>query len=467
MPERPQNVLFVFVDDLNLALGCYGHPLVQTPNIDRLAARGVRFSRAFCTYPLCGPSRSALLTGRRPEWLRMPNNEVSWRDRRPDVKTLPQLAREAGLHTRRLGKVQHHGLPGGVGDYASQGFGRPHTFDDPPSWDHEWGKAARVHESKATGDERLLDGPAHGGTALHTCRVEDSAELPDTLIADRAVAFLASSEARDRPFFLGVGFHKPHVPLHAPRPWWRHYDNADVSTLITPTARTPCPNLPTGMLKRDSFHRGLEPADREHLYRGYLACVSYMDEQVGRVVDALDASGLRDSTLVVFVADHGYHTGEQGHWDKMMLMEPSLRVPMIVAGAGVEARGAACDAVCETIDVFPTVAGLMGWEGEEAQGRDLQPWLRQTDRPSDRPAFAWLHAGRRQGWSIRDNRHRYTLMSWEGGAPQPCLFDLEVDPHETHNLANDPDHASLQTALDAQIREHFRVDAPVLEGAAG
>ncbi|MGF1452622.1 MAG: sulfatase [Opitutales bacterium] len=461
MTPKPRNLLLVMVDDLNLALACYGHPAVHTPNLDRLAARGLRFERAFCPYPLCGPSRSALLTGQRPEAIPMPNNEVSWRERQPDVKSLPEIARGLGYHTERIGKVFHHGVRGGDSvDHQAQGFRLPHTHSDPESFVHEWGDAPGIYETQAEGPEQLIDGPAHGGTALHTIRATNPEVLPDSRVADRAEAFLRGHDP-ETPFFLCAGFYKPHVPFVAPEKCWAHYDRLEIESLVPPTWYEAA-EVPTGTLKQERrFHRGASKEQRRHLYQGYLACVSFMDEQLGRVLDALDAAGRADDTLVAFVADHGYHIGEQAQWDKMMLLDPSLQIPMILAGPGIPC-GETCGAVIESLDLFPTLARLMGWPvGEACDGKDLGEWIADPQCASVAPAFAWVQAGSREGWTIRTETHRYGLMKAEGAEPKPFLFDVSSDPHESRNLAGSPEQTELQDVLDTRLREHFRASQPI------
>lgn len=460
----PLNLLFIMVDDLNLAIGCYGHPLAVTPNLDRLAARGTRFARAFCPYPLCGPSRAAVLTGVRPETLGMADNEVCWRARAPGVATMPELARAAGYASVRFGKVLHHGLPpGAVLDRAAEGADLPHTFTDPPSWESEWGGAARVHEALVEGPTTVIDGQPHGGASLHTVRATGGGRLPDAEVADRAVAWLSAPKRRGQRFVCSVGFHKPHVPFIAPESWWAHYDrvpDATIDACMGPTAVQPAA-LPAGVLFRDRPHRGATPEQRRHLYRGYLACVSWMDEQLGRVLDALDAAGLADSTVVAFVGDHGYHIGEQCHWDKMMLLDQSLRIPLLLSGPGI-ARGAVAQGLVESTDVFPTLAGRLGLAVPQAcGGRDLGPWLADPAAIPDRPAFAWLRAGTREGWTVRTATHRYGVMRKGQAAAKPYLFDLRHDPCESRDAVGDADQALVVAELDRLLRERYAAAAPV------
>jgi arylsulfatase A-like enzyme len=405
-----------------------------------------------------------VLTGVRPEALGMSDNEVCWRTRRPEVATLPELARAAGCDSVRFGKILHHGLPPGAAyDPAAEGAEQPHTFTDPPSWAQEWGGASRQHERHAQGPTQVIDGRPFGGTALHTVRAGDGSVLPDAQVADRAVAWLSDPARRDRRFVCSVGFHKPHVPLIAPERWWAHYDrvpDATIDACMGPTA-IQAAELPHGVLKALRPHRGATPEQRRHLYRGYLACVSWMDEQLGRVLDALDASGLAGRTLIAFVGDHGYHIGEQCQWDKMMLLDPSLRIPLLLAGPGI-ARGAVSQALIESTDVFPTLAGLMGLAPRHAiAGRDLGPHLADPAAIADVPAFAWLRAGGREGWSVRTATHRYGVMRLGEAPAAAYLFDLRCDPHESRNALADPGQAETAAALDDLLRARYAADAAV------
>lgn len=480
------NLLLFLVDDLNCALGCYGHPAAHTPNLDRLAARGLRFDQAFTPYPLCGPGRSALLTGRRPESFPMPDNEVSWRDAAPGLRTLPQIAREAGIHTAGYGKIFHHGIQARDLDAwraAHPDARLPHTYEDPLSWDESFTGPPASFETHAEGPTRVLDGAPHGGTSLHTVRCTNPEVLPDRLFADKAVEFLrkrgrrsevggrekekpelreqsdlsplTSDLSRGKNFVLAVGFMKPHVPFIAPEKWWAHYDALDVDALVPPTWFHPA-DVPEGTLKQPRFHRDQDEENRRHLYKGYLASVSWMDEQLGRVLDALEESGEAEDTLVVFTADHGYHIGEQGQWDKLMLLDPAQRVPLILAGPGIP-EGRTCSAVVESFDLFPTLRELLGLDPEQhTHAKSLAPWIRDPDAPTARPAFGWIDAGGRTGRSLRTDRCRYGEMSYKGGPAESFLFDLSQDPHETTNLAGHPDLADLQADLAAQLRAHGR-----------
>lgn len=457
------NHLFFIVDDLNLALGCYGHPVAHTPNIDRLAARGVRFANAYCPYPLCGPSRTAILTGQRPESYPMPDNEVSWRDLAPNIRTLPQIFREAGYHTAGFGKIFHHGIS--QNDLAAWRANHPeerlaHSYNDAPSWTIS-GKSEKpsLTESQATGVETIIDGQPHGGTSLHTIRATNPEALPDYRTARLAINFLQEASSGAGNFFLGVGFNKPHVPFIAPERWWAYYDNLEMEALQPPTWFQPA-TLPHGTFKQDRFHRGMNEEQRRHCYQGYLACVSWMDEQVGRVLAALHSNGLSDTTLVTFVADHGYHIGEHAQWDKMQLLDPALRVPLILTGPGIP-QGQTATATVESLDLFATITEMHGIDpAQPTAGKSLRPFLINPSTPTVLPAYAWVHAGPRQGWTIRTDRFRYGLTSWENGPLLPYMFDYDSDPYETTNLLAGGipnDWSDIVVELDSALRTHYKL----------
>ena len=279
--------------------------------------------------------------------------------------------------------------------------------------------------------------------------------MPDIETAERAVSFLAEQKNKEQPFFLSVGWHKPHVPLIAPEKWWAFYDSLDVDALVPSTFHTPA-NVPPGTFMRSEFHRGASEEQRRHLYKGYLACTSHMDEQLGKVLDALDDSGKAEETLIVMVGDHGYHIGEQGHWDKMMLLDPALRVPMFIGGPGLP-KGSVCNNMVQSHDVFRTVCNYMGWDAQQdGDSQDLNALLHNEEQATGRShTFSWVEAGKRRGYGIRSTTHRYGLMSFDDGPLLPFLFDLVADPYESNNIAGASDVAAVEADLDKRLREHF------------
>jgi uncharacterized sulfatase len=439
--QPPRNLLLIYVDDLNTSLGCYGHPLAKTPNIDALAARGVRFANAFTPYPLCGPARAAALTGCSPERLRMPINEVRWRDHFPRLVTLPQLFRANGVKTVRYGKIFHESVPGTPESDLAK-------WDDADSWDEAVSPFGL--EYTTPGEETLLSGTAGKGTAIHgIVDPGDGAEQRDHVVVDLALKKLRTTPVDER-IFLAVGLVRPHVPFVAPRRFWDLY----------PLENIPEPDLRRGegvpgaaYFRHGAPQGALSPEEGRKAIQGYLASTSYMDAQVGRLLEGLKESGRAASTTVVFLADHGWHLGEHDMWRKMTLFEPSLRVPMIFAGSGVNGRGET-HGVAETLDLYRTLAELFGFQcSTRVEGASLLPRLTDPALDTNRAAHAWVHLPKAEpGRSIRLGNLRYTEWG-ETGEKKTQLYDLENDPGEYHNLSGNPTFAREETRLRDRLRD--------------
>jgi len=438
-PRRP-NVLFVMCDDLCCALACYGDATARTPNIDRLAARGVRFDRAYCQFPLCNPSRASLLSGRRPARTTVRDNQKYFRDVDAAVVTLPQAFRQAGWRTERVGKLYHYSVPAGIGTSG---------LDDPPSWD-----AVTNPKGRDVFDEplifSLLPGK-FGGTVSWLAADGTDAEQTDGLSAARAATLLEGYARERTPFFLAVGFYRPHTPYVAPKKWFDLHPREGVVLPEVPAdhdARVPEAAVASRYKEQVRLVGDL---GREAL-QAYRAGVSFVDAQVGIVLDALDRLGLRDDTIVVFTSDHGYHLGEHGLWQKRSLFEESARVPLVIAAPGGRA-GVAAHTV-ELVDVMPTVCELAGLPVPAgADGRSLAALVRgDVDAARnfpDRPAFTETQFAKLRGVSMRSGQWRYTV--WNGGAAGRQLYDHETDPHELDNLADRPEHAATRERLDAEL----------------
>jgi len=445
-----QNVLFVICDDLCCALACYGDATARTPNIDRLAARGVRFERAYCQFPLCNPSRASLLTGRRPAHTRIRDNKEYFRDLDPATVSLPQAFRQAGWRTERIGKLYHYNVPASIGTDG---------LDDPPSWD-----AVTNPKGRDVFDEPLifsLQPGQFGGTVSWLAADGQDAEQTDAIAAARAVDLLEGFARDKRPFFLAVGFYRPHTPYVAPKRWFEQHPLATVTLPVVPADHDAgVPAAAIGSRKKEQ-DRLVGDLGREAL-QAYRASVSFVDAQVGTVLDALERLGLADDTVVVFTSDHGYHLGEHGLWQKMSLFEQSARVPLLIAAPGGR-RGVADPHTVELVDVCPTLCELAGVPAPAGgDGRSLAPLVRAGGDASafpDRPAITEVfrpggpQAGPGKGTTgvgMRSGRWRYTI--WNGGAAGRQLYDHEFDPGELVNLADRPEHAATVQALDAELR---------------
>lgn len=442
---RP-NVLLICVDDLKPALGCYGDALAKTPNIDRLAARSVRFERAYCNQAVCAPSRNALLTGLRPQTLGIYDLGTNFRKSRPDAVTLPQLFKQHGWRAEGMGKIFH--------------VGHGNT-EDPASWSvPHWRAnviAYALPESKAksglTREEALFaNQPAKGlprGAAYEAADVPDSA-YPDGALADHAIERLRAAKAKpDEPFFLAVGFVKPHLPFVAPKRYWDLYDRSAfrLADVREPPAGAPgyAPQF-GGELRQYAGipESGPIPEDLQRtLIHGYYAATSHMDAQLGRVLDELDRLGLAESTIIALWGDHGWHLGDHGIWCKHTNYEQAARIPLFVALPGLKG-GTQSGALVETVDIYPTLCELAGLPVPAGlDGRSFAATLRDPALPHrDHVIHVYPRSsqGRGQliGRAVRTERHR--LVEWKApGAPADTaefeLYDYQADPLETRNLA--------------------------------
>ena len=323
--ERP-NVLFIAVDDMNNDLGCYGHPLVKTPNLDRLASQGVKFDRAYCQFPLCSPSRSSIMTGLRPDRTKVADLQYHFREGLPGVVTLSQLFKNNGWFSARVGKIYHYGNPGQIGTAG---------LDDAPSWDLAVNPAGR---DKLTDEPDIIQytgKPMNFGASLSWLAAEGSdSDHTDGKVADEAIRLM--EEKKGQPFFLAVGFYKPHTPYVAPKKYFDLYPPVDRIPLASRHAgdRDDIPPMAISSYQGDK----LTDEQSRLLRRAYWACISFADAQIGRVLDSLDRLMLREKTIVVFWSDHGYHLGEHGLWQKQTCFEEAARVPFIIAAPRTKAR---------------------------------------------------------------------------------------------------------------------------------
>ncbi len=413
------NVLLITVDDLRDTLGCYGNAEVRTPHIDRLAARAVRFDRAYVQYTVCNPSRSSFLTGLRPDQTGITDNRTPLRDRLPDVITLPQLLKTAGHHSAAFGKIYH--LGGGRDDALGAKW-----MDLPHSW-----HSAQSFEATPLGRRKLAGRDLSQGK-LGWCNwgAMDGGDddQPDGQIA-RAVS-AKIEELGDRPWIIGAGFMKPHDPFVAPKKYFDLYPESSLTLKRPPRDQTPAPPLAVGFGDLGAAFTKFTDRERLEFLRAYYACTSFMDAQVGRVLDTLDRLKLWENTIVIFLGDHGYHLGEREWWNKNTLFERSCRAPLLIAAPGVKpgvARG-----LVEFLDLYPTVAELCGLTPPaNLAGQSLGPLLRDPTAPGKPAAFTLVTRGKVRGDSIRTDRWRFTR--WSEGALE--LYDHASDPEEDRNVA--------------------------------
>jgi iduronate 2-sulfatase len=438
--DRPPNVLVIMADDLNNDMEVYGHPMVKTPNLDRLAARGVRFDRAYTQFPLCSPSRVSLLTGLRPDTTRVQDLVTDFRTVLPDVVTLPQMFRRSGYATARVGKIYHYGNPGQIGTSG---------LDDPASWD------VVVNPRGVDKDEeaQLTNfTPTRGlGSALayFASPAPDEAHT-DGKVATETIALL--EKHRDRPFFIGAGFYRPHCPFIAPK---KYFDLYPLDRIRAPRSIPGLPEPPPAALFTTPPHWGVSEDGQRETIRAYYASITFLDANVGRLLDALDRLKLADNTIVVFMSDHGYHLGERGQWMKQTLFERSARAPLLMAGPGITAKGRASSRVVEFLDIYPTLAALARVSPPPGlHGRSLAPLVRNPQAPWDHPALTQVRRGPPDnhfvGYSVRTEKWRYT--EWDEGKRGAELYDEATDPDEMRNLAAEAKYRDTVVEMQRLLR---------------
>jgi uncharacterized sulfatase len=437
---RKPNVLFIAVDDMDNALGCYGAP-VKSPNIDRLAAQGVRFDRAYCQFPLCSPSRSSLMTGLRPDTTRVFDLQYHFRAGLPDVVTLPQLFMKHGYYAARVGKIYHYGNPGDIGTSG---------LDDPASWQEVVNPAGRDHT--ALEKDLMNYTPKRGlGSAMAflSDREGKDEEHTDGKVATEAIKLL--EKHKDAPFFLAVGFYKPHTPWIAPSRYFEPYKLEQMTLPKLAPGLVDSVPAPALASTKPWPYMGVTEAQARECKLAYYASISFVDAQIGRVLDALERLGLRENTVVVFWSDHGYHLGEHGLWMKQSLFEESARVPMIIALPSRANAGQTCARPVELVDLYPTLADLAGLQPPAGlEGASLRPLLEHPDAAWARPAFTQVQRGAFPGHSVRTERWRYT--EWDFGDKGAELYDEKADPQELHSVAAIPANAATVAELRALLK---------------
>jgi iduronate 2-sulfatase len=431
--QRPMNVLFIIADDLAPRVGSYGWP-VRTPNIDRLARMGVSFDRAYSQFPWCGPSRASFLTGARPNTTRVMDLTTPFRAALPDIQTIPQYFRANGYFSGRVGKIFHQGVPGDIGT------GGP---DDTVSWDQVVNPRGRDRDAENGKLKTLTPGIPWGSAMAYLDDEGADTEQTDGKVATAAIEMIRAH--KDKPFFIGVGFYRPHVPEVAPKKYFDLYPLDSIK--VTPQSAADLARLLPASKAWEPDNFGMSVDEQRQMIRAYYAATSFMDAQVGRVIDALKDMGLADDTIVVFTSDHGFMLGEHGQWMKNILWEESDRVPLIIRVPGKAAVNGRSPRTVELLDLYPTLTELTGLpHNARNEGTSLTPLLRHpADRHWTKPALSQIRGGR----SVRTERWRYT--EWEGGTLGRELYDHASDPGELHNLAADPRYASTVTTLRALL----------------
>lgn len=437
------NVLLIMSDDLTAnALSCYGNTLCRTPHIDRLAASGTRFTHAFCNATYCGPSRASMLSGYYPHATGVlgyttPRRAIG------DHATWPQHFRNGGYYTARVSKIFHMGVPGGIED-GSDGA------DDPASWTEKFNSPGP--EWKAAGTGETLEGnpdgkkPVVGGNTFVVVEADgDDLVHSDGKSAAKAVELI--EQHGQKPFFLAVGFVRPHVPFVAPQKYFEPFLPYDKLPLPT-KAPGDWDDIPkAGINYKTSSNMKMDRRRQQKAVGGYYAAVSFMDAQVGKVLDALDKSGCADNTIVIFTSDHGYHLGEHDFWAKVSLHDESAKVPLIIRVPGKQP--AVCRSLVELIDLYPTIANLCGLSAQpRLQGQDVAVLFDDPKKQVHEAAFCVAPSS--QGFLIRDNKWSY-IQYGENAALGMELYDMQQDPQQLTNLAHKPELAATVADLKAKL----------------
>lgn len=465
--ESRPNVLFISVDDLRPEMGCYGNLVVKTPNMDRLAARGIVFERAYCQQAVCSPSRTAIMTGLRPDSTKVWDLETHFRVAQPDCITLPQHFRSNGYQCEALSKIYHPGFEDGRSWSVPHWYPRGRSVDtDPQDWTKQIITPHSVNVEEFS--KPLEDGPARKngkgakkGPAFEVSPKADD-ELPDGATAAEAVRRLHQLKSKSQPFFLAVGFQKPHLPFVAPKKYWDLYDPKQIPKPATDHLPQGCPEFAGHTNGELHSYPGVpagNPIPEEFatkLRHGYYACVSYTDAQVGRLLDALDNEGLTDNTIIVLWGDHGWQLGDHGLWHKHTNFEIAARSPLLISVPKSATAGKKCAAPVEFVDVYPTLTDLCGLPAAPGlAGKSLRVYLENPSAPMQKVAISQYprglgaNGGNVMGYSIRNERWRATFWRERSGSKIVAteLYDEQNDPAETVSVHDRPEHEQLLKTL--------------------
>ena len=448
-PLGKHNVLFIVADDLNCAIGAYGDPLAITPNLDRLAKEGLLFSDAHIQYPLCGPSRVSFMTGLYPDQTKSKELRLYVRQTIPDVVTLGQKLRTENYHSVRVGKIYHYHNPRDIGTAG---------HDDSFTWDRTVNPYGRDKF-----DEHKIDALKHdwnGGTLSWLAADGTDQEQTDGIGATETMAFLDEFAQSGENFFLAFGLYRPHVPFVAPKAYFDLYNVNDFSVPESSQAylnTLPKPAAKSIRAKQEQLD--LDQALAKKIKHAYYATTSFMDAQVGRVLDKLKETGLDKNTIVVFTSDHGYHLGEHGHWQKQTLFNHATRVPLIFSGPGIKKNKVAVDAPVELVDLYPTIMEMLQMQTPRfVQGKSLKPYLEGSRKPIRTNALTELRVSMSKGWangySIKTTQYRLTQWNYNDSLYYE-LYDHRFDSNELNNIADKLAYKVVKDSLKNVIKNRI------------
>jgi len=466
--SRKKNVLFIAVDDLRPELGCYGHQQIISPHIDALARNGTLFRRAYCQQAVCSPSRTSLMTGLRPDSTRVYDLHTHFRKTIPDAVTLTQQFMAHGYHAEGIGKIYHLGL------------------NDQASWTVPWigGSGGKrmyaLQTNQGLRKRKRAEAETNGLTGKQLRRASlgppvEAADVRDAAYGDGNRTELALQAMRrlrtaGKPFFLAVGFSKPHLPFNCPKKYWALYDRARIDLAGNPFAPKDAPHLALTRWGELRVYEGIPkegPVTDEQareLIHGYYACVSFVDAQVGKLLAELDRLGLRENTIVVLWGDHGWQLGEHGFWCKHTNFEVATRSPLIVSAPGMKG-GQSSNALTEFVDIYPSLCELAGLPIPDGlEGTSFVPLLTDPARPWKQAAFSQYPRANYMGYTMRTDRYRYTEWRWRRkGKPKETLrelYDHKLDPDENVNIAGRPQNAQLVKTLAAMLAGGWQAARP-------
>ena len=445
-----KNVVFIIADDLNDNLGVYDHYLTKTPNIDRLAERGMLFNKAYCNFPLCGPSRASMMTGLYPDQTGHHQLRDYIRDHVPEVVTMSQAFMNAGYEATRVGKIYHYDNPRGIGTPG---------HDDSLSWNRRYYPRG---VDKDLEDRIFSLSPGRFGATLSWLATEEGGEQhTDGLVATKAIELLSEYKDNSTPFFLGVGFYKPHTPYVAPKEYFEMYDRSEIVVPAIPEDYfSTIPEPAVKYLTRWDVQNNLSDSVKRSAIHAYYATISFLDAQVGRVVDALDSLGLSDNTIIVFTSDHGYHMGEHDYFQKLTLFENSGRIPLIIYDPDIENGGSESDSFVEMIDFYPTLCELAQVTPPKyLAGESLVPILKDPKLRVRESILTQVYTD----YTVRTKDYRFTRWG-EGGPGLEELYDLKKDPQEMINLAINNEYTKVIGEMSLLLDQRIELASQPPEG---